>query len=59
MHIMQLRVERDPITGREISKECWNGHHDNPGSAMDGACQEVMCKCLCHERTPDSADETK
>ena len=43
MYSMQLRVEKDPLTGRDIGKECWNGHHDE-------GCDEDLCKCLCHER---------
>jgi len=53
MHSMQLRVEKDPLTGRDISKKCWNGHHQQgqlPGDSDDGCCPEEMCRCLCHER---------
>lgn len=55
MHIMQLRVEKDPLTGRKISKACWNGHHQQSQGERARyeevkCCQEEMCKCLCHDR---------
>lgn len=41
----------DPITGREISNLCWNQVHQQ--HEIDDAnleCEDVDCKCLCHER---------
>lgn len=60
MHIMQLRVERDPLTGRDISKACWNGHHQQSTRDFEredeDCCHEEMCKCFCHERTAQGDD---
>ena len=50
MYRPALRVEKDPLTGRDISAACWNGHHDE-------GCDEDLCKCLCHERTPELSPE--
>lgn len=32
----QLRI--DPLTNREICRECWNNHHDK--------CVTIGCKCM-------------
>lgn len=49
---------RDPITGRDISAQCWNGQHQRivqydvgwqRWSEQVGCCDE-KCGCLCHPR---------
>lgn len=43
---------KDPITGREISDECWNGFHrdakDREGWPI--GCKIYTCRCGCHEQ---------
>jgi hypothetical protein len=45
----------DPITGRDISSSCWNGHHERKiydawfGPGSDG-CLDSTCGCLCPPR---------
>lgn len=43
--------DKDPITGREISKKCWNGLHENPDDPYkDTHCSSLQyCKCFCHD----------
>ena len=65
MHTMQLRVEKDPLTGRDISAACWNGHHQKgvgpfarKVEAEGGkCCTEEMCQCLCHDRLGAQGDD--
>lgn len=42
----------DPITGREISKHCWNGSHQHFDAVWqeNTGCNERKCGCLCHPR---------
>jgi hypothetical protein len=46
---------RDPITGRDISSQCWNSHHEEsvyyPGYGTELlGCDQRDCGCLCHPR---------
>jgi hypothetical protein len=47
---------RDPITGRDISPQCWNGHHEEMvyyieyGDSELIGCDGSDCGCLCHPR---------
>jgi hypothetical protein len=49
---------RDPITGRDISTQCWNGSHarivhfEGYGESWSEkfGCAESDCGCLCHPR---------
>lgn len=46
---------RDPITGRDISAQCWNSRHEKAvyypgyGTELIG-CEQRDCGCLCHPR---------
>jgi hypothetical protein len=52
---------RDPITGRDISPQCWNGHHEElvyyPGYGTEqiGCDEKHLCGCLCHPRNQVAA----
>jgi hypothetical protein len=47
---------RDPITGRDLSPQCWNGHHEklvcylDYGTEQIGCDEKHLCGCLCHPR---------
>jgi hypothetical protein len=49
---------RDPITGRDVSRQCWNGYHARTVHfELYGAlwsekfgCDDSDCGCLCHPR---------
>lgn len=46
----------DPITGRNISRLCWDGKHFDPTVSMDYRIEHLcmgaagLCGCLCHPR---------
>lgn len=48
-------TQADPITGREISNLCWNGHHEPDGlMETDTGCKHLDCEtegchCMCHD----------
>jgi hypothetical protein len=41
---------RDPITGRDISAQCWNGQHSAFLWGETFGCCDKDCGCLCHPR---------
>lgn len=45
-------TKADPITGREISNHCWNGHHEGSDYHDDLVCLSNGCKCFCHDTLP-------
>ena len=44
-------LQQDPITGRHLSRRCWNTLHQEADDAEPHQqCRETSCDCLCHER---------
>jgi hypothetical protein len=44
-------LQQDPITGRHVSRRCWNTLHQEADDAEPHQqCRETSCDCLCHER---------
>jgi hypothetical protein len=44
-------LQQDPITGRFLSRRCWNTLHQpqEPNSKPHPTCDECGCECACHD----------
>jgi hypothetical protein len=44
-------LRQDPITGRQLSRRCWNTLHQRPKEDdANEECQKSNCDCLCHDQ---------
>jgi hypothetical protein len=51
----------DPITGRKICRDCWDGEHSTTENAQEGyqVCRVDRCKCACRESPAAQKEERR